>query len=133
MMPVLPTYTRIFDLKMDFSTFAWASSANFLTKFFEFLIKFHIFWYQAYGQLMWNQISTLNFAYKNDQRNKIYTFGNFENKTPTQFQILSDIFKIEFPGNWIQFFISSESGLLTESATTFRYKKSAIEKSYVDS
>ena len=32
---------------------------------------------------MWNQISTPNFAYQNDQRNKIYTSGDFKNKTPT--------------------------------------------------
>ena len=33
--------------------------------------------------LMWNQISTPDFAYQNDQRNKIYTLGDFEKKTPT--------------------------------------------------
>ena len=32
---------------------------------------------------MWNQISTPDFAYQNDQRNKIYTLGDFEKKTPT--------------------------------------------------
>ena len=33
--------------------------------------------------LMGNQISTPNFAYQNDHRNKIYVLGDFENKTPT--------------------------------------------------
>ena len=32
---------------------------------------------------MWNQRSTPDFAYQNDQRNKIYTLGDFEKKTPT--------------------------------------------------
>ena len=45
-----------------------------------------------------------------DRRKKLNTFGDFENKTPThkdtttQFQNLSEIFKSEFPGNWIKLF-----------------------------
>ena len=38
---------------------------------------------------------------------------------PTQFQNLSKIFKIIFPGNWTKTFISPESAWFTESDTTF--------------
>jgi len=44
---------------------------------------------------MWNQISTPNFAYQNDQRNKIYTLGDFENKTPTHMAATYAISKSE--------------------------------------
>ena len=44
--------------------------------------------------------------YENDQRKKIDTLGDFDNKTPTHMaathaisKSLSEIFKIEFPGN----------------------------------
>ena len=33
--------------------------------------------------LMWNQISTPDFAYQNDQRNKIYTLDDFGDEAPT--------------------------------------------------
>ena len=42
---------------------------------------------------------------------------------PTQFQIPSEIFKIEFPGNWTKSFISSESALFTDSISIFANKK----------
>ena len=32
---------------------------------------------------MWNQVSTPNFTSQNDQRNKTYILGDFDNKTPT--------------------------------------------------
>ena len=34
---------------------------------------------------------------------------------PTKFQYLSEIFKLEFQGNWARFFISPDSACLTES------------------
>ena len=37
---------------------------------------------------------------------------------PTQFQNLSKIFKIVFPGNWTKNFIFPESAKVTESDTT---------------
>ena len=45
--------------------------------------------------LMWNQISTPNFAYQNDQRNKLYTLGDFENKIPTYMAVTHAISKSE--------------------------------------
>ena len=42
---------------------------------------------------------------------------------PTQFQNLSEIFKIEFPGNWKKSLISPESTWFTDSFPTFRNKK----------
>jgi len=44
---------------------------------------------------MWNQISTPNFAYQNDERKKIYTLGDFENKTPTHMAATHAISKSE--------------------------------------
>ena len=44
---------------------------------------------------MWNQISTPYFAYQNDQRNKIYTIGDFDNKTPTYMAATHAISKFE--------------------------------------
>ena len=44
---------------------------------------------------MWNQISTPYFAYQNDQRNKIYTLSDFENKTPTYMAATHAISKSE--------------------------------------
>ena len=45
--------------------------------------------------LMWNQISTPYFAYQNDQRKKIYTLSEFENKTPTHMAVTHAISKSE--------------------------------------
>ena len=44
---------------------------------------------------MWNQISTPNFAYQNVQRNKLYTLGDFYNKTPTHMDATHAISKSE--------------------------------------
>ena len=41
------------------------------------------------------QISTHHFAYQNDQRNKLYTLGDFENKTPTHMAATYAISKSE--------------------------------------
>ena len=51
---------------------------------------------------------------------------------PTQFQILSEIFKSEFPGNWIKLFISPESAWFTESVPIIGNKKTPLQKSYID-
>jgi len=45
--------------------------------------------------LMWNQISTPNFTYQNDRRNKIYTVRYFENKTTTHMDATHAISKSE--------------------------------------
>ena len=45
---------------------------------------------------MWNQISTPNVAYQNDQRNKTYTLGDFEDKTPTHMDATHAISKSEW-------------------------------------
>ena len=45
--------------------------------------------------LIWNQISTPNFTYENDQRKKIYTLGDFEKKTPTHMAATHAISKSE--------------------------------------
>ena len=47
--------------------------------------------------------------HENDHRKKIDTYGDIDNKIPTQFQKLSEIFKIEFPANWTKTFIFPES------------------------
>ena len=41
------------------------------------------------------QISTHHFAYQNDQRNKLYTLGDFKNKTPTHITVTHAISKSE--------------------------------------
>ena len=44
---------------------------------------------------MWNQISTPNFTYQNDERNKIYTLRDSEDKTPTHMDATHAISKSE--------------------------------------
>ena len=42
-----------------------------------------------------NQISTTNFIYENDKRNKINIAGDFENETPTHIDVAHANSKIE--------------------------------------
>ena len=49
---------------------------------------------------------------------------------PTQFQNLSEIFKIGFPGNWSKSLISSESAWFTDWFSTFENKKIAYRKKF---
>ena len=55
---------------------------------------------------MWNQISTPNFAYQNDQRKMDTTFGDFENKTLTHTGVTHAISKI-----FQEFFKSISQGI----------------------
>lgn len=85
-----------------------------------------IAWVHA-AWIMHNQISTTNFIYENDQRNKINIAGDFENEDvahanrycPRKFQNWAKISKIELPGNWTplgsiqQRLTDSQSGKLT--------------------
>ena len=158
MIPVLPTYSRIFDWKMGFLTFAWATPCMGMVRQLFSNSLFNIFWYHAYGRrltpkkvmnkklskkcilrglklrgLMWNQISTLNIAYQNDQRDNIYTLGNFENKTPTKMTVTHAISKTK---RNFQNRIPREldkNFCIPRISFNFLIKKSAIEKSYVDS
>ena len=122
-------------------------------------MKFHIFWYQSYGRhrtskkamieklfekwilrglklrgLIWNQISTPNYVYQNDHRNKTYKRVILRIKRsriwaqPTQFQNQSEISKNEFPGNWTKSWISPESAWFTDSFSIFENKKIAHRK-----
>ena len=45
-----------------------------------------------------------------------------------QFQILSDVCKIEFPWHWTKTFISPDSAWYIESIPIFKYKKFASDK-----
>ena len=44
---------------------------------------------------------------------------------PTQYQILSEILKSEFPGNWIKLFIFPDSASLTKSVLIFGNEKNS--------
>ena len=52
---------------------------------------------------------------------------------PTQFQNLSKIFKIVFPGNWTKTLYSQNQHSLLNQIQLFEMYKSVIEKIYADS
>ena len=78
--------------------------------------------------------------YENNQRKKIDTLGHFDNKTPKHMAVTHAIEKSKRNfQNWISreldinFYISRLSMTHWISSNFFDIKKSALEKSYVDS
>ena len=122
MISILSTNSRIFDLKMDFLTFAWAKPCEIVLQFFdkiEFLNKFPYEGADLMGVvgrrkklrmknwpklvlrglklrgLWWSQKSSLNFIYQIDQRKKMYAISDFGNKTTMHLGAAHAISKID--------------------------------------
>ena len=86
------------------------------------------------------QLSTLSFSHKNDQRKKIDTLGDYDNKTPTHMAVTHPISK-----NSAKFSKSNSQGIGPKIGYAqnqqdslnhfqfFRNKKSLTQKSYLDS
>ena len=87
--------------------------------------------------LTWNQLNNPNFIYKNDQRKKIDTFKDFENKTPTRMDSTYAISKSErnfqnrFPRELDENFDTLESAWWTESVPILWKEKKRLRKKVI--
>ena len=86
---------------------------------------------------MWNQINNPNFIYKNDQRKKIDTFKDFENKTPTHMDATHAISKSErnfqnrFPRELDENFDTPRISLMNGISSNFIKRKKRLHKKVI--
>ena len=117
MIPISPTTSRIFEHHFtSFGTHPMGAVGRGKKYDKNTLQKCILRGWKLRG-LMWNQI-----AYQNDQRNKIYTLGDCENRTPTHFQKFCNSRKLN------QNLYTSRIGIKDELVPIFWIKKIAPAK-----